>query len=1133
MSLVRGQIDDFVVASFPCPPSASAARTPTRTAASQVGYTSSAKTDHRVAVASPRVGMAVYDLEDQTPLSSISVGPSFTPTTAPVARSTPLSQTESESARVKSVRKTWVGVETSDRAAEIWCFHEDENRDGSTPSADAPKAVWPVSEPIAALAAPRTLPNHVAFLSETGTLALAPQDDLTRLVSLPAPPRPAIATNTVSQTLRLVPLTASANGGSAAEFLPASLLAALPSATTTTATPHLAVVVRSYAANAETLALATGSSAASLTWAGKKKHKKQSRPSAASVIDAAEASSSSLSPAASPLLCEIELVLLDAAISVPDEFEPRQGLVRLGRVGLPGASQVVVSDEGFVTSLNTDGTLSSHRLGFTSSLVVDTYPTLFFPVATSSADDLSPLLDLSVSLVKSVALSTTALTPSRSTLLALHSSFVALASPRPRTPPPAASLSSAVGVAAADSTATAVSITYWDTRFGSVIAATELAVPSAVASNPDQVSVSLARAGRRTAIVILEPDMAPATESASAVESATSAATAAKRTVLFGLPLNGLPSASVLAAVVGKHTLTGRYLAPPSSLSSSSAAAAVLEQARRAEPLRSQLTRSGNEKKATLLETSRLAREQVLDSLAAILEPLRSPNTAGAEQDQAVSQAELAWERYINGERDRLLEYNQDKVRLAMEKEKERRVAAIGGGSGQGQVLADEDDGTAEAGEATRYKVAKRKIERALAAAGAPVRLRSGAGERGEKSWKDVTAARIKGVNDKYRYRYHLERDRKEAEMGKTVKEFDWEEAVNKVQRYEPSLPASFVTALLRLSFPVPLADSSASVEIAAPPPPGTPKLKQQAPVIWRHPTAMVGYLLGRELVGENQVEGGVTRFLARAGDWPNILVALRTVPDIPESTLVSLLVGVVRAVVPARATVTDEMEVDASSSALPAAVPSLPTFLAAFLQSPYTPSVLRQALQKQLSPDEAVVVLEQCDDWLRRWLSDAEPVERHLAEDEKRKQRKGKGSRAVAVDVFKVAIREGDVPTMNQIVPFVQAVLDAHLLNLLLQRQAHRLLRRLAQHVARHAELTTDLGTLLGALSIYPTKKKEDQRRSAAAAAAAGASLPDKKAPAVAVAGVKEFGATMEKRILAQEKHAEVGQYQVEEFFL
>lgn len=817
MSLVRGQVDDFVVASFPCPAAATSPRTRTRTTVSPVGYTSSAKIDHRVAVASPRVGLAVYDLDDQTPLSSISVGPSFTPTTAPVARSTPLTPTESESARVKSVRKTWVAVETADCAAEIWCFHEDENRDGSTPSADAPKAVWPVSEPIAALAAPRTLPNHVAFLSDKGTFALAPQDDLTRLVSLAAPPLPAGATRSVSQTLRLVPLTTIANEGAA--FLPASLLAALPKATTPT--PHLAIVVRAYAANAPAPTVAADG--ASLTGAGQKKHKKQSRPSAAAVIDAAEASASSSVPAAAATLCEIELVLLDAAISVPDEFEPRQGLVRLGRVALPGASQVVVSDEGFVTSLSascalllrcgtqkmnadpplflsdTDGTLSSHRLGFTSPLVVDTYPNLFFPVATSSTDDLSTLLNLSVSLVKSVALSETALTPARSALLALHSSFVVLASPRPRTHPTASSSSSSAD-AASDSTATAVSITYWDTRFGSVIAATELAVPSAVALNPEQVSVSLARAGRRTAIVVLEPQPA---SSASTEEPLS----AARRTVLFGLPLNGLPSASVLAAVVGKHTLTGRYVASSTaaaSSSSSSPAAAVLEQARRAEPLRSQLARSGNEKKAALLEASRLAREQVLDSLATVLEPLRS--ASAAEQDKALRQAEQSWEQYLDGERGRLLEYNRDKVRLAMEKEKERRMAAIGGDGGDGGAAGGrtgqgEVDDT-EAGEATRYKVAKRKIERALAAAGAPVRptsVRGGEGE--EKSWKDVTAARIKGVNDKYRYRYHLERDRKEAEMGKTVKEFDWEEAVNKVPRYEVrscrgnTIPRSFVLA--------------------------------------------------------------------------------------------------------------------------------------------------------------------------------------------------------------------------------------------------------------------------------------------------------------------------------------------------
>lgn len=349
MSLVRGQIDDFVVASFPFTPRPATTRA-TRTTVSPVSYTSSAKTEHRVAVASPRVGLAVYDLEDQTPLSSVSVGPSFAPTTAPAARSAPLTPTESESTRVKSLRKTWIGVESAAAAddaaaavaAEIWCFHEDENRDGSTPSADAAKAVWPISEPLAAIAAPRTLPNHIAFLSKNGNLALAPENDLTRLVSLAAPPLPASTSALVSQTLRLVPLSATAT---ATDYLPASLLAALPTATASV--PHLAIIVRSYASNAPEAA-----APASLTGAGKKKHKKQSRPSAASVIEAAEAAApSAAAPSFVPYVCEVELVLLDAAISIPDEFEPRQGMIRLGRVAVDGASQVVVSDEGFVTAL--------------------------------------------------------------------------------------------------------------------------------------------------------------------------------------------------------------------------------------------------------------------------------------------------------------------------------------------------------------------------------------------------------------------------------------------------------------------------------------------------------------------------------------------------------------------------------------------------------------------------------------------------------------------------------------------------------------------------------------------------------------------------------------------------------------
>lgn len=111
------------------------------------------------------------------------------------------------------------------------------------------------------------------------------------------------------------------------------------------------------------------------------------------------------------------------------------------------------------------------------------------------------------------------------------------------------------------------------------------------------------------------------------------------------------------------------------------------------------------------------------------------------------------------------------------------------------------------------------------------------------------------------------------------------------------------------------------------------------------------------------------------------------------------------------------------------------------------------------------------------------------------------------------------------QIVPFVQAILDAHFVTLLLQRQAHRLLRRLAHHISLHTQLVNDLSSLLGAFSIY-SRKKDEQR--SAAAEQASAAIAEKRRD-----GVKEFGETMERRIKAQEKHAEVGAYAVEEFFL
>ncbi|GAA6046535.1 hypothetical protein JCM3770_006197 [Rhodotorula araucariae] len=1034
MSLAHSSIDDFLVASFPLAAAASSAALPPHPPVAAVQYTAHPRQDARLAVATPGVGFSVYDLVDQTPLSSITVGPTFAPTTAAISRSTP--STSSDSIRVKSARRTWVGVRTDEGKGEIWCWHEEERKDGST-EGDTGKAIWPISEPLAALAAPRTLPAHITFLSSSGALALAPADNLTSLASLSAPTD---GSPPVSQSLRLL----SVSSGSAPAFLPSSLVASLPPPSSSKV--HLGFVVRSYAAGAP-------AQASSLIEVGKKKFKKAPRPSSSAVIEAADAAGSSSPVGQGAKLSEIELVLLDPEVAVPDEFEPRKGLISLGKVAVAG-EQVVVSEDGIVTVLGSDGTLAASRLSFTSALPVDTYATLFFPPAPLE------LPTLSLTPIKSVTLSTSTLTPSASALLALHSSFVVLASPRPTV---------------IEASAPTVSLTYWDTRFGTVIASSDLTVPSAVASSVAALSLSLSLPARHTAVLTLSP--APSTSGT--------------RTALFGLPLAALPSASVLAAVVGKHALTERFLAAPP------AAHSVLARAKAAEPLRS-LRPGQSEKKLALQEASRAAREALLARLEGILAPLATGTAGAIEQGVAVTEAEKAWVKWLDDEKDRLWEYNKSKVRAAMEKEQERRMAAI----------TDEGDD-----DASRYRVAKRKIERAIAAAGASVKPGVGTDKEGKTSWKDVTAARIKGVSDRYRYIYHRERNKMEEAMGKTVKEFDWDEAVAKVERYEPSLPSSFITALLRLSFPVPLATASDDLAIVAS---GAPAASNK---VWIHPTKIVGYLLQRELVGENQVEGGVTRFLARAGDWPNILLALKTLPDIPESTTVALLVAAVRgaqAVAPS-----DAMDLEASPS-LPAPVPALRTFLAAFLHAPCTPATLRQALKTQLSAADALPVLEVCDAWLAAWLREAQPVE--ASEDLKAK--KGKGSKAVAADVFKLVVTgDEEVPSLEAMIPFVQAILDAHFVTLLLQRQAHRLLRRLAQHVATHTALVTDLSSLLGALAVY-SRQKDEQRRTALEDKAAAGRRAQKD-------GVREFGETMQRRIKAQEKHAEVGEYQVEEFFL
>lgn len=215
-------------------------------------------------------------------------------------------------------------------------------------------------------------------------------------------------------------------------------------------------------------------------------------------------------------------------------------------------------------------------------------------------------------------------------------------------------------------------------------------------------------------------------------------------------------------------------------------------------------------------------------------------------------------------------------------------------------------------------------------------------------------------------------------------------------------------------------------------------------------------------------------------------MLALEHVPDVPESTAVSLLVSVVR--------------LSSSSSA----VPSVRSFLAAFLRQRFTASTLRRAIRDQVTATEALAVLVECDVLLAAASSDSSSL----------------------VSSSKSKTNDNQVVAAQQVVQLVESILDAHFVTLLLEQRSHKLLRRLSNRVRLLTTRVDDLSTLVGALSVFSRqqqkhelednnkKSREEQRR-----------RRNKN--------VKQFGESMERRSRAQEKHQQVGAYQVEEFYL
>ncbi|SCV68156.1 BQ2448_277 [Microbotryum intermedium] len=999
---------------------------------SSVAYTSTsaARQPSRVLVAAPAQGLTLYNVSHLSvfsvrawpssnaavaapaltvdgrrscsALSSITLGSSFSPRTPPASRSTAASS--SQSAHARSTRNTWIAVVAShdDQRGEIWHWTEQERKDGSA-EATPSRLVYPTSAPIVGLLAPRTLPNHLLLLAETGTLALASSENLAigASVALSTPLSSGTTRKPISQSLRAIPLQVNSN------LLPRSVLELLPPRSGA----HLVFVSRKYGCDAHAGGLPPVTPAA--------KAKRTKRPAAAVVVDSAEARARART--------EIDLVLVDPEVRDDEgEMAAQPQIVVLGSVEVLG-DQVVVNDEGIVTAL-VGSELISHRLVFPQDDSTTTYADFF----NSSERPIETKLSLSV--VKSLRLSSERFTPSNTTILALHSSFVLQCSIQ--TPS-----------RSTEHTASGVLALIWDVRLGAVISSITIALPSSTSSLSGH-CMALALPTPNTATLALAP----------LVE--TESSSSPSRIAIFSLLLSNVPSASVLAAVVGKQHLTRQYLAADSTSSNVAKTIPSLQHSKT------------SPNKTALLDASIDARSTVLRKL----EPLLRSG------DVNVDVADSVFNAFVEDEAKRLRAYHLAKLETSLEKERERRVAAL-------QVK------EALKANGTKYKTARRKIEEAIQDSGVPT-----------EAWPEVTAKRIKGVSDVYRYKYYEDRKQLEANTGSIAVDQSREKALAAIEKLEPVLPSSFVTTVLRLCFPG-AAETTASN-------PGTQEREETKPALLRsHPRGILSYLLKRGIVGDGQFHGSLVRELASAEDWTNILLALRSMPDVPEPIMTSTLRRVIVA--------------NASSDPVPAGMPRLSTLLRSLVACPFEPARLREAFLSQLTAVDALAVLEVCDRWLGWWNrhESGGVVEtgsnQRSSDDPKRKTPKRLpldpfAVRAPSPSDDKAASRAP--PRVESILRFVQALLDAQFIALLLHRPSHALLRRLATHVDEHLKRTIQLEALVGPLAVY-ARVKSEQKKSGAQKGELGID--------------KGLGESMRRRVEAQEKHARVAMYEIEQFNL
>ncbi|KAJ7601002.1 hypothetical protein C8J56DRAFT_911837 [Mycena floridula] len=218
----------------------------------------------------------------------------------------------------------------------------------------------------------------------------------------------------------------------------------------------------------------------------------------------------------------------------------------------------------------------------------------------------------------------------------------------------------------------------------------------------------------------------------------------------------------------------------------------------------------------------------------------------------------------------------------------------------------------------------------------------------------------------------------------------------------------------------------------------------------------IVLHLLQRRLVSATMVDFGLLRLLRMRNDWKSIEQAFTTVLDIPEPEIVETLAFVVAHYRQSKSA--DSMQIDS----LPE-IPALSDFLRLCVAYSSSHIPMRLAIRRYLSDgDDLVCILE----ILGNWMKILEGQEQKYLPSLKSLTNNEHGIPVVQDPGKKAAA--GGIPSLDNIVTFVQMILDASFVTLVQHQSSHRILKKIQAHIEPQVASLEDSERLRGPLTPF-----------------------------------------------------------------